>query len=269
MANWSLHLGHIVASLPIALQTGTADDNFPFDNARTLDPNVRGRATPDTNVVNLRFNRGTTDGLTGISSILIAAHDIFSVAGKWQAESDTGLAFASPTTLVAVKTPSDNSPILETFTSSVEKFFRLKLTNLSAAVSVGTVSFGKGFDLGKPVLGGVDTSWGSGQGGIGGVSTPQFSWAPVSGRRVRETFRQVTRANALDIAETFSDFRLRNLTSYNTDGYGNGQGAFPFGMKDGDGTVFYGFGSIQVDHVTAYYSNVTVDIAELPITQYA
>ena len=80
---------------------------------------------------------------------------------------------------------------------------------------------------------------------------------------INESFGNVARATAISIAKEFAASRLSNTIRTATQGYGCAGGHIPMGLKDPDGNVYYGIGTVTVIHHAASRSTVNVSLRDM------
>ncbi len=247
---WHVMFAHHIAQLHPTLTAGTAVDNYPWTNVRTLPANQRGRITPDgVNGIKLDFNRGGTGA--AVNCILILNHNMS--GSTWSLISDDNSGFASATTLIAAVAPTtgDIYKRFDAGASSTEQYLRWAYAQTAGAYyEFGVITIGKAF---QSVSGGP------------ALASERISAEPdtveTEGYQKWNRSLLFTRANAETLSQYASQYYVPNSTNTVIDAFGGGGGKNPVAIIDDSGPyIWYGPARIQVATHGANYSEVYVDM---------
>ena len=249
--SWYLFTANHTAHIQPTLTEGTEVAGFAVGNCRTPAVNVRSKIVGDvTNGVKIDWDRGGGFGAT-VDSVLILANNM--TTATLDILSDTVSNFASPTTLLSTSTHSAPDFFRRLSATSLERYLRFDYQNTSGGTfEYGMIAVGQSFALPAPQI------------------ATENHRADDDQRQRTQSFRMVTRANALSITEhmgrhyIFSRSATGSAQSFDAiDGIGGKQ--TPIALIDDGGaagseTVYYGRARVTSRPSLANHHEVTVEM---------
>ena len=249
--SWYLFTANHTAHIQPTLTEGTELAGFPVGNCRTPAINVRSQVSGDvTNGVKIDWDRGGGNGAL-VDSVLVLANNM--TTATLDILSDTVDSFPSPTTLLTTSTHSSPDFFRRLSASSQERYLRFDYQNTSGGTfKYGMIAIGRSFALPNPQI------------------ATENHRADDDQRIRTQSFRMVTRANALSITEhmarhyIFSRSSSGGTQSFDAiDGIGGRQ--TPIALIDDGGaagseTVYYGRARVTSRPSLTNHHEVTVEM---------
>ena len=258
--NWKLLTFHGISHIHPTLTTGSAVSGFPVTNIRTLNPDLRARATDASvgggnYVAYIDFDRATASALNGVNCCYIAG---VSVKGSGHTFSLYDGATSTPSNaLVSPDTLDFYQGKWYTFDASTQRYLRVAFANTTGGITYecGVVTVGFCHSIPGELFGST----------IGPASDPRAEYSRSF------TFRRVSQSDGETFMRRFGREYILRTDYQEQDGYGLSGGIKPgvvgyfTDAAAETENVWYGPMSMTLTETDQVYSTLTLAVDHLQV----